>query len=52
MIKTTTNHDIPIAMWDNLYTRSELRQLAKNFGIELGRDKLNTAMNITRENSY
>ena len=48
MIKTTTNHDIPPALWDNLYTSDELRQLAENFEIMLGRSKLHTAINLTR----
>ena len=35
-------------MWEGLFSRAELRALAKKHGIERGRNKRDTALNLKR----
>lgn len=42
------NTDIPATLWAYRFNREELRCIAKSHGIKRGRDKEETAYNISR----
>jgi hypothetical protein len=46
MHKILTNHDIPTELWQNQFSRDELRVIAKKHGIKVGRDKIDAAIYI------
>lgn len=50
MNKQLTNHDIPVVLWLQVFTRDNLRKLANRHKIKRGRNAFDTAVNLKNGN--
>jgi hypothetical protein len=41
------NRDIPVSIWMRCFTREELREIANEKGVKVGRDKIDTATELS-----